>query len=250
MSQHQSLSSHKTTTVQMVSCQICEKSYRPNAVVPAEFVHPPIVDLILKAHPDWSPHGYICLTDLNHYRGEYFEDLVEIDKGELSALETEVLRSLKAEQELISENLNAEFERRRTLGERVADKMAEFGGSWVFISIFAAILFVWIVLNSINLLTRPFDPYPYILLNLVLSCLAAIQAPIIMMSQNRQESRDRLRAENDYRVNLKAELEIRHIIAKLDQLVTHQWQRLLEIQRLQLELLEQRVGKPPQEAPK
>ena len=161
-----------------------------------------------------------------------------------------MLRSLKAEQELISENLNAEFERRRTLGERVADKMAEFGGSWVFISIFAAILFVWIVLNSINLLTRPFDPYPYILLNLVLSCLAAIQAPIIMMSQNRQESRDRLRAENDYRVNLKAELEIRHIIAKLDQLVTHQWQRLLEIQRLQLELLEQRVGKPPQEAPK
>lgn len=250
MSQHQSLSSHKTTAVQMVSCQICKKSYRPNAVVPAEFVHPPIVDLILKAHPDWSPHGYICLADLSHYRGEYFEDLVEIDKGELSALETEVLQSLKAEQELISENLNAEFERRRTLGERMADKIAEFGGSWVFISVFAAILFVWIVLNSINLLTRPFDPYPYILLNLVLSCLAAIQAPIIMMSQNRQEARDRLRAENDYRVNLKAELEIRHIIAKLDQLVTHQWQRLLEIQRLQLELLEQRVGKPPQEAPK
>lgn len=250
MSHHQSLSSRNATTVQTVLCQICQKSYRPNAAVPAEFVHPPIVELIQKTHPDWSPHGFICLIDLNHYRGEYFEDLVEIDKGELSALETEVLQSLKAEQEFISENLNAEFARRRTLAERVADQMAEFGGSWSFISIFAAVLFGWIALNSVTLLTHPFDPYPYILLNLVLSCLAAIQAPIIMMSQNRQEARDRLRAENDYRVNLKAELEIRHIIVKLDQLVTHQWQRLLEIQRLQLELLEQRVGKPPQETPR
>jgi uncharacterized membrane protein len=159
-----------------------------------------------------------------------------------------VLQSLRAEEEFISENINTEFARRRTLGERVADKMAEFGGSWPFIFAFTIVLAGWIVVNSTALLTRPFDPYPYILLNLVLSCLAALQAPVIMMSQNRQEARDRLRAENDYRVNLKAELEIRHIIAKLDQLVTHQWQRLLEIQRLQLELLEQHVGKPPQDS--
>jgi len=135
------------------------------------------------------------------------------------------------------------------LGERVADRVAEFGGSWSFIVLFWTVLGGWIILNSVSLLTHPFDPYPYILLNLVLSCLAAIQAPIIMMSQNRQEARDRLRAEHDYGVNLKAELEIRHLVARIDQLVTHQWQRLLEIQRLQLELLEPGVGAPPKNSP-
>ena len=143
-----------------------------------------------------------------------------------------MIKSLKEEEELIATNINVEFERRFTLGERVADKVAEFGGSWIFLSTFAAVLVGWIVINSASLLAQPFDPYPYILLNLVLSCLAAVQAPVIMMSQNRQEAKDRLRGEHDYRVNLKAEIEIRHIIVKLDQLVTHQWQRLLEIQRL------------------
>src|SRR5205823_2265166 len=100
-------------------------------------------------------------------------------------------------------------------------------------------LVVWIVINSLAVLMRPFDPFPYILLNLILSCLAAIQAPIIMMSQNRLEARDRLRAEHDYRVNLKAELEIRHLHWKMDQLLTHQWRRLLEIQQIQTDLMEE-----------
>ena len=99
-------------------------------------------------------------------------------------------------------------------------------------------MLAWVGVNSAVLFWRPFDPYPFILLNLVLSCLAAIQAPIIMMSQNRQEARDRMRAEHDYQVNLKAELEIRHLHRKVDQLLTHQWQRLLEIQRIQMELME------------
>jgi uncharacterized membrane protein len=227
-----------------ISCQICKKPKKLNTVMPAIFVHPPVVELIVKEHPDWSPDGFICLPDLNRYRGEYFEDLINADKGELSTLEGEVIKSLKEEEELIATNINVEFDRQSTLGEQVADKVAEFGGSWVFISIFAAVLGGWIVINSASLLAQPFDPYPYILLNLVLSCLAAVQAPVIMMSQNRQEAKDRLRGEHDYRVNLKAEIEIRHIIVKLDQLVTHQWQRLLEIQRLQLELLEERVSKP------
>lgn len=102
------------------------------------------------------------------------------------------------------------------------------------------------IINSIILLRRPFDPYPFILLNLILSCLAAIQAPIIMMSQNRQEAKDRLRSEHDYRVNLKAELEIRHLHAKMDQLLTHQWNRLLQIQQIQVELIEEIVEKTPQ----
>ena len=239
-----------TRTRPTVSCQICKKLKPLNTVVPAELVHPPLVDLIVKEHPDWSPDGFICLPDLNHYRGEYVEDLINADKGELSPLENQVIKSLKKEEELIATNINVEFERQLTLGERIADKVAEFGGSWVFISTFAAVLVGWIGINSVSFLTRPFDPYPYILLNLVLSCLAAVQAPVIMMSQNRQEARDRLRGEHDYRVNLKAELEIRHIIVKLDQLVSHQWQRLLEIQRLQLELLEERTPKPPPETEK
>ncbi len=101
------------------------------------------------------------------------------------------------------------------------------------------VLLGWIALNTVGLLKKPFDPYPYILLNLLLSCIAAIQAPIIMMSQNRQEAKDRLRAENDYKTNLKAELEVRHLNHKLDLLLNHQWQRLLEIQRLQLEMLQE-----------
>ena len=104
---------------------------------------------------------------------------------------------------------------------------------------FAVVMAIWIVINTVALLRRPFDPFPYILLNLVLSCLASIQAPVIMMSQNRQEAKDRLRAEHDYRVNLKAEVEIRQINVKMDQLLTHQWQRLLEIQQIQTELMEE-----------
>ncbi len=133
-----------------------------------------------------------------------------------------------------------------TLGERIADNVAKFGGSWRFIISFGVFLVMWMIINSIVLLRRPFDPYPFILLNLILSCLAAIQAPIIMMSQNRQEAKDRLRSEHDYRVNLKAELEIRHLHAKMDQLLTHQWNRLLQIQQIQVELIEEIAEKTPQ----
>lgn len=109
-------------------------------------------------------------------------------------------------------------------------------GSWTFIGIFSAILFLWMGVNSVALFWRPFDSFPFIFLNLILSCLAAIQAPIIMMSQNRQAARDRLHAEHDYRVNLKAEFENRRLTKKVDQLMTHRWQRLLEVQQIQLDL--------------
>jgi uncharacterized membrane protein len=119
----------------------------------------------------------------------------------------------------------------------MADHLASFGGSWTFIIIFGSILLMWIGLNSLLLLKKPFDPYPFILLNLVLSCLAAIQAPVIMMSQNRQEAKDRLRSQYDYQVNLKAELEIRHLHDKIDHLLSNQWERLVEIQQIQIDLL-------------
>ena len=184
------------------------------------------------------------MSCLNLFRAAYVEDVLEEDKGELSQLEKDVVDSFK-ELDLVSANINTEFDHQLTMGERMSDTIADLGGSWKFISIFAGVLLGWIVINSVALLHRPFDPYPYILLNLVLSCLAAVQAPIIMMSQNRQEAKDRLRAEHDYRVNLKAELEIRHLNEKLDMLLTRHWERLVRIQEVQVQLLQElgRSGK-------
>jgi uncharacterized membrane protein len=220
------------------SCQICGRVFDPNDLIPLEMVRAGVSALIEKDHPAIEDRRLICEDDLNRYRRLYTQSLIEEEKGEITALEEEVLRSLH-ESDLLASNLNEQFGR-RTFGEMLSDKMADFGGSWVFILSFAAVLTVWILINL--LLKTPFDPFPFILLNLVLSCLAAIQAPIIMMSQNRQEHRDRLRAEEDYKVNLKAELEIRALIAKIDQLRQHQWRRLLELQHIQLDLMNE-LGK-------
>ena len=205
-------------------------------MMPAALVRSAIADQIKKVNPDWKPDGFICMTDLNRFRGDYIQNLLESEKGELTALEHEVVESLQRH-ETLSSNVDTEFVKELTLGEKLADGLATFGGSWTFLIIFASILFAWIVLNSFLLLKRPFDPYPFILLNLVLSCLAAVQAPVIMMSQNRQEAKDRLRSQHDYQVNLKAELEIRHLHDKIDHLLSHQWERLVEIQQVQIDLL-------------
>jgi uncharacterized membrane protein len=231
-----------------VDCQICHRSVAARLATPAGIIRPAVVELIRKTCPEWSSDGFICLEDLNRFRGAYVEDVLREEKGDLSDLEKEVVRSVR-EQELIAEDINAEFDRKLTFGDMLADKVAEFGGSWSFIICFGCVMFVWIGINTIHLLSRPFDPYPYILLNLVLSCLAAMQAPVIMMSQNRQEAKDRLRAEHDYRVNLKAELEIRHLNAKLDLLLTHQWQRLLEIQQVQTDLIQELTERHARSAP-
>ncbi|MDO8505782.1 MAG: DUF1003 domain-containing protein [bacterium] len=158
-------------------------------------------------------------------------------KRELAEIQNEVKKNLEA-QETIAQNVNIEFDRRLTFGEKLADRVAAFGGSWKFIILFGSILCVWIIINSIVLFTRPFDPFPFILLNLVLSSIAALQAPVIMMSQNRQAAKDRMQAEHDYNVNVKAELEIRNLHGKMDFLIERQWQRLLEIQQIQIDLLE------------
>ena len=144
----------------------------------------------------------------------------------------------------ISTNVVQDYSEQMTFGQKMADKVASFGGSWVFISIFACVMVIWILLNSFILikLNSSFDPYPYILLNLVLSMLAAIQAPIILMSQNRQAYKDRLSAEHDYEVNLKSELEIIALHEKVDSLRQEQWKELISIQQEQLRLLSQLVG--------
>lgn len=217
-----------------IVCQLCGQT--KTALVPAALVRPAILAKILEAHPDFSTEGHICQEELNRFRFQYVQDLLTSEKGELTALDRDVLESLQ-EHELLTNNVNVEFDKTQTFGEDLADKIAEFGGSWRFIILFTTLLTLWIAINSVILLWKPFDPFPYILLNLILSCLAAIQAPIIMMSQNRQEAKDRLRSEHDYRINLKSEVEIRHLHEKIDHLLSRQWERLVEIQEIQLELM-------------
>jgi uncharacterized membrane protein len=219
-------------------CQVCKKPKSPHNGMIAELIRPSLLEFIQKKLPDLDSKGFICLDDLGEFRKDYIKEVLEDEIGELSALDQEVVESLE-QHEILSSDISKQFERKLTFGERLSDRIAEFGGSWKFLITFGAVLLIWIAINGVILVTHAFDPYPFILLNLILSCLAAVQAPIIMMSQNRAEARDRLRAENDYKVNLKAELEIRHLHEKIDHLLRRQYNRLFEIQQIQIELLEE-----------
>jgi len=221
-----------------VICQICKKPKSPHDGMPAELIRPSLLEFIKKRMPGWDGNGFICLDDLGNFRKDYVKEVLQEEIGELSALDQEVIESLQ-QHEILSNDISKQFEKKLTFGERLSDRIAEFGGSWKFLITFFSVLVVWIIINGVILLTHAFDPYPFILLNLILSCLAAVQAPVIMMSQNRAEARDRLRAENDYKVNLKAELEIRHLHEKIDHLLRRQYNRLFEIQQIQIELLEE-----------
>jgi uncharacterized membrane protein len=221
-----------------LTCQICKEPKSPHAGMIGELVRPSLVEFIRKRAPQWDPKGFICFDDLGAFRQDYVREVLQDEIGELSTLDHEVIESLR-EHEILSSDISKQFQKKLTFGERLSDRIAEFGGSWKFLIMFGAVLLIWIAINSVVLMTRAFDPYPFILLNLILSCLAAVQAPVIMMSQNRAEARDRLRAENDYKINLKAELEIRHLHEKIDHLLGRQYNRLFEIQQIQIELLEQ-----------
>jgi uncharacterized membrane protein len=223
------------------SCQVCGKDATQTDLIAASSVRPVVVNVIRKAYHEWSAEGFICADDLNRFRYDYVRSLIETERGELSDLEKAVVESL-ASHEILSMHVDQEYDSTLTFGQRLSDKIASFGGSWRFIIIFFFILVLWISVNSLILAFKPFDPYPFILLNLILSCLAAIQAPIIMMSQNRQEAKDRLRASHDYQINLKAELEIRQLHQKLDHLLSRQWERLVDIQEVQIELLNEMQG--------
>ena len=218
-------------------CPVCGALRARHDLVPGQLVRPALAERIARDHPGWTPEQAVCVSDLRRYQLAHLEDVLEEERGELSRLDREVLDRIRTG-EMVSKNLEEVVEERLTRGDRVADRVASFGGSWTFIIIFFTVLVAWMVVNVVFLAGKAFDPYPFILLNLVLSCLAAIQAPVIMMSQNRREAKDRLRAEHDYQVNLKAELEVRLLHEKLDHLIVHQWQRLLETQRLQVEMLD------------
>jgi uncharacterized membrane protein len=219
-------------------CPITGKSHPQRDFIILDHLRPALVDRILKDHPGLTLDSRISRAAADQYRMLYVEDLLRQERGELSKLDQQVTRSL-AKEATITQNIEEDYDQRRTLGERLSDGLAAFGGSWMFLISFGLVLAVWIAANGV-IGKDAFDPYPYILLNLVLSCLAAVQAPIIMMSQRRQEAKDRLRSLNDYQVNLKAELEIRYLHEKIDHLLSRQWQRLAEIQELQIELLQDR----------
>ena len=225
-----------TTTIE---CQVCHQHFKVGEVINANLIEEPIAQLIREKQRTWSPKGYICLGDLNLFRTGYVTETLKLANQEAADLGNEMDKVIEEETKVLSRNINKEFESRLTTGERMADRLADFGGSWTFITIFIIVCVAWMGFNTAVLLTKAFDPYPYILLNLVLSCLAAIQAPVILMSQNRQEAKDRLRSEHDYEINLKAEIEIRKLHEKMDHLLMHQWQRLMDIQQLQVNQMEE-----------
>lgn len=201
-----------------------------------------LFDLIKSEHPGFGKESFLSLDELNRYRRLYMTSLISQEKGELVLLDRSVMEAIQ-NNSILSENIQDEIEGSLTLGQRLADRIATFGGSWTFIIVFFSFIMIWMMINILLLATRPFDPYPFILLNLILSCLAAIQAPIIMMSQNRQEQKDRQRSEHDYKINLKAELEIKLLSEKIDHLLVHQNKKLLEIQELQVDYLEDLIKK-------
>lgn len=170
-------------------------------------------------------------------RQETARKLLQIEIEKLPPPEREIVGRFISRRH-IARNVIREFDEQLSFGERVADQVAAFGGSWTFIFIFLALLIVWMIFNTFVLAARAYDPYPYILLNLILSCIAALQAPVIMMSQNRMAAKDREQATHDYEVNIKAELEILQLQEKLTQLREHDWMALIEMQQKQIAMLE------------
>ncbi len=208
-----------------------------------DYVHLKTIDtdirsFILQKNKKLTIESQIPFITFMNYHFEYIKEKIIQDQNETKKINQEMLEQLKNKQ-IISQNLNTTINQKATFGQKSADAIAKFGGSWPFIFLFVVILGSWILLNTLHFFGLSFDRYPFILLNLVLSCLAAIQAPIIMMSQNRQAARDRIAADHDYQTNLKAELQISLLHEKIDYLMSQQWQQMLELQQLQIELLTQ-----------
>ncbi|HET8713600.1 MAG TPA: DUF1003 domain-containing protein [Gemmatimonadales bacterium] len=220
-----------------VNCSLCGTLVEGRTLASPQKLENRILDLIRQDRPDWEGKRGICPNCLEQYRAKKFIDYLEAEYKKLSDIEQAVVSKI-TRRGRVSRVVQTEFDANMTFGQRVADKVAQFGGSWAFIGLFGAILICWMGINSWVLVRRPFDPYPFILLNLVLSTLAALQAPVIMMSQNRQAAKDRMHAQQDYEINLMAEIEIRDLHDKLDSLRFKQWHELWHIQKRQIELLE------------
>ncbi len=226
----------------MVNSSISNKALKLSESIKASEIRENLYLFIKKSHPNITTDSYLSYEELNTFRRLYFTELVIQEKGELAKIDQDVLDAVRSNV-VLTENIEDKIEGELTIGQRMADIIATFGGSWTFIISFFLFLFGWIVLNAFLLGSHAYDNYPFILLNLILSCLAAIQAPIIMMSQNRQEQKDRERAEHDYKINLKAELEIKLLNEKIDHLIVQQNKKIMEIQELQLDYLNDVLNK-------
>ena len=224
-------------------CIATGREFPLHDLFPVSLLKPILADKLRAQIGDYPPDAMISRGEMDRLRTAHIADLLKEERGELSGLETDVLESLSRHQ-ILADNIESELDVRRTLGERLSDNLAYFGGSWTFLIMFGVVLALWILWNAAQS-GAGFDPFPFILLNLLLSCIAAVQAPIIMMSQRRQEAKDRERSLNDYRINLKAELEIRHLHEKIDHILTRQWERLAEMQEVQIELLQEIQGRAP-----
>jgi uncharacterized membrane protein len=220
-----------------VTCSLCGAQVEGRTLASPQKLENRILDLIKQDRPEWEAKRGICPDCLEQYRAKKFVDYLEAEYQKLSEIEHAVVSKI-TRRGRVSRVVHHEFDAGMTVGQRVADKVALFGGSWAFIGLFGGILLAWMAVNTWLLVDRPFDPYPFILLNLVLSTLAALQAPVIMMSQNRQAAKDRMHAQQDYEINLMAEIEIRDLHDKLDSLRFKQWHELWHIQKRQIELLE------------
>jgi uncharacterized membrane protein len=221
----------------MFKSDISGQDFTEDQKVKADAIRSGVFEKIKESHPHFNEGCYLSVSELNQFRNQYIHSSLEKEIGTLTELEKEVIEALH-KNETISDDIEVTLDEKLSYGQRLADRIATFGGSWTFIIFFFAILISWIITN-LYLLTKPFDPFPFILLNLILSCLAALQAPVIMMSQNRQEEKDRERSKHDYQVNLKAELEIRMLHEKMDHLILNQQQRLFEIQQIQVDMLKE-----------
>ena len=217
---------------------ISKKEFQDTEKIYAKTIRKSIFEIIQKENKGFNRNSLISLSELNQYRQKYIASYLINEVGELNALEEDVLKTIQNQETLTTKIDDSNEDKRLSYGQFLADKVASFGGSWRFIIIFGVFIVIWMIINIIFLASKAFDPYPFILLNLILSCLAALQAPVIMMSQNRVEEKDRERAKQDYMVNLKSELEIRMLHEKIDHLIIHQQEELLAIQQVQVEMME------------
>lgn len=218
------------------------KEYSIMERVPASTIRKSIFDLIQKDQADFNEKSSISISELNSYRQRFISNTLIQEVDDLADLRENVLHAIKDETSL-TDQIEKEDNTALSKGQRLADQVATFGGSWTFILTFLGFIALWICVNIFWFKHQQFDPYPFILLNLILSCVASLQAPIIMMSQNRQEEKDRERSKKDYMINLKSELEIRMLHEKLDHLILHQQRELIEIQKLQIEMMNDIMNK-------
>ncbi len=212
------------------NCQICGKAFDGEHLVHQKSLKTELAQFIGK------DKMVLCRSCLNHQKIDFALARLEKERGALSDLEKEIAKKAAAHTS-ISKRLDKQFEKSTTSSQKLADQFAAAIGSWRFILVFIGLLVVWVLLNAVLWLNQGFDPYPFTLLNVILSCVAALQAPIILMAQNRIAIKENIRAQHDYEIDLKSEMELASLHEKIDHLLNTQWQLMIDLQKVQLDIL-------------